>query len=136
MAAITKRPEPYSRAVDRELIELAKTMDLEKIAKRTGRKPENVLRMAKGMAGDPMKFATTRPYADPEAAARKLIEIAKSVEPLQDGWIFVEEINAPFTGTSAEYKAGLDLAIAHGWLDLHESGMFVKFSQAGAELFA
>jgi hypothetical protein len=47
MAAITKRPEPYSRAVDRELIELAKTMDLEKIAKRTGRKPENVLRMAK-----------------------------------------------------------------------------------------
>jgi hypothetical protein len=47
MAATTKRPEPYSRAVDRELIELAKTMDLEKIAKRTGRKPENVLRMAK-----------------------------------------------------------------------------------------
>jgi len=27
-----------------------------------------------------MKFATTRPYADPEAAARKLIEIANSVE--------------------------------------------------------
>jgi hypothetical protein len=38
--------------------------------------------------------------------------------------------------TSAEYKAGLDLAIARGWLDLHESGTFVKFTKAGAELFA
>jgi hypothetical protein len=27
-----------------------------------------------------MKFAQGRPYADPEAAARKLIEIANSVE--------------------------------------------------------
>jgi hypothetical protein len=26
-----------------------------------------------------MKFAQTRPYADPEAAARKLIELADSV---------------------------------------------------------
>jgi hypothetical protein len=47
MAAARKRPEPYSRAIDRELIELAKTMDLEAIAKRTGRKPKNVLKMAK-----------------------------------------------------------------------------------------
>jgi hypothetical protein len=30
-----------------------------------------------------MKFATDRPYADPEAAARKLIEIANSVEAVQ-----------------------------------------------------
>jgi hypothetical protein len=29
MAAGPKRPEPYSRAIDRELIELAKTMDLD-----------------------------------------------------------------------------------------------------------
>jgi hypothetical protein len=42
-----KRPEPYSWAIDRELMELAKTLDLEAIVKRTGRKPENVLRMAK-----------------------------------------------------------------------------------------
>jgi hypothetical protein len=32
-----------------------------------------------------MKFATTRLYSDPEAAARKLIEIANSVEAAQDG---------------------------------------------------
>jgi hypothetical protein len=32
--------------------------------------------------------------------------------------------------------AGLDRAIASGWLVLHESGTFVKFTQAGADLFA
>ena len=38
--------------------------------------------------------------------------------------------------TPAEYKAGLDLAIARCWLVMHESGTFVKFTQAGADLFA
>jgi hypothetical protein len=33
-------------------------------------------------------------------------------------------------------KAGLDLAIERGWLWLHESGTYVKFTQADAELFA
>jgi hypothetical protein len=32
-----------------------------------------------------MKFAEPRPYANPEAAARKLVEIANSVEAVQDG---------------------------------------------------
>jgi hypothetical protein len=32
--------------------------------------------------------------------------------------------------------AGLELAIARGWLELHESGMFVKLTQSGADLFA
>jgi hypothetical protein len=87
-----------------------------------------------------MKFAADRPYGDPEKAARKLIEIANSVEAVQDGRIFIELINGPFLyehkGNPAEYKAGLDLAIAKGWLVLHESGTYVKFTQAGAELFA
>jgi hypothetical protein len=39
-------------------------------------------------------------------------------------------------GSPAEYKAGLDLAIERGWLWLHESGTYVKFTQAGSELFA
>jgi len=38
--------------------------------------------------------------------------------------------------TPAEYKAGLDRAIAKRWLLMHESGTFVKFTQAGADLFA
>jgi hypothetical protein len=50
------------------------------------------------------------------------------------------EINAPCLyqecATSAECSAGLRLAIERGWLLMHESGTFVKFTQAGAELFA
>jgi hypothetical protein len=87
-----------------------------------------------------MKFATDRPYADPEKAARKLIEMANAVEPVQDGRIFIELINWPFLselkGTPAEYKAGLDLAIARGWLTLDRSSTYVKFTSTGAELFA
>ena len=87
-----------------------------------------------------MKFAAERPYADPEAAARKLIEIANSVEAVQDSRIFVELINGPFLyehkDSPAEYKAGLEAAISRGWLLLHESGTYVKFTPAGAELFA
>jgi hypothetical protein len=87
-----------------------------------------------------MKFAETRIYADPETAARKLVEIASTIEPVQDGRIHIEKINAPFLykerATPAEYSAGLRLAIERGWLLMHESGTFVKFTQAGADLFA
>ena len=87
-----------------------------------------------------MKFAPDRPYSDPEKAARKLLEIANTVEVTQDGRIHIEKINGPILfrekGTPAEYKAGLDLAIARGWLEIHESGTFVRFTPAGAELFA
>jgi hypothetical protein len=86
-----------------------------------------------------MKYIALRPFADPEVAARKLMEIANSVEPVQDGRIRIELINWPFLqehrGSPAEYKAGLDLAIKRGWLWLHESGTYVKFTQAGAKLF-
>jgi hypothetical protein len=87
-----------------------------------------------------MKFVGDRPYADPEAAARKLLEIANSVEAVQDGRIFIELINRPFLfelkGTPAEYGAGLKFAIERGWLWKHESGTYVRFTPAGAELFA
>jgi hypothetical protein len=87
-----------------------------------------------------MKFAADRPYGDPEKAARKLIEIANSVEAVQDGRIFIELINGPFLyehkGNPAEYKAGLEVAIAKGWLTLDRSGTYVRFTQVGADLFA
>jgi hypothetical protein len=87
-----------------------------------------------------MKFTPARPYSDPEKAARKLLEIAKSVEVMQDGRIYIELINGPFLfregATPAQYSAGLKLAIERGWLVLHESGTYVKFTQAGADLFA
>jgi hypothetical protein len=87
-----------------------------------------------------MKLTTGRPYADPEAAARKLIEIANSVEAVQDGRIHIELINGPMLfedkASPTEYSAGLKLAIERGCLAMHESGTYVKFTQAGADLFA
>ncbi|MBR1192059.1 hypothetical protein JQ634_03825 [Bradyrhizobium sp. AUGA SZCCT0240] len=87
-----------------------------------------------------MKFSTDRSYADPEAAARKLLEIANTVEAIQDGRIHIEKINGPMLfkegASPTEYKAGLDLAVKRGWLLLHESCTYVKFTPAGAELFA
>jgi hypothetical protein len=69
-------------------------------------------------------------------AARKLMELANAVEPVQDGRIYIEKINGPFLyqlkGTPAEYKAGLEHAIANGWLWLHESETYVKFTEAGS----
>jgi hypothetical protein len=86
-----------------------------------------------------MKFVSTRPYADPDAAARKLMEIANTIEPVQDGRMHIEKVNLPFLrdgGSPAEYGAGLKRAIELGWLWMHESGTYVKFTPAGAELFA
>jgi len=87
-----------------------------------------------------MNFVDRRPFADPEVAARKIIEIAKGVEAAQDGRIHIEKINGPFLyqlkGTPAECKAGLDRAISNGWLWQHESGTYVKFTESGAMLFA
>jgi hypothetical protein len=87
-----------------------------------------------------MKFTRDRPYSTPEAAARKLIEIANAVEAVQDGRIYIELINGPMLvehkATPAEYSAGLKLAIYRGWLDLDRSGTFVRLTTAGKGLFA
>ena len=87
-----------------------------------------------------MKYATDRPYADAEKAARRIVEIASTVEPVQDDRIYIELINGPFLfkdkGSPAEYGAGMKLALERGWLAMHESGTFVRFTPVGAELFA
>lgn len=87
-----------------------------------------------------MKFVNARPFSDPNTAARKIVELANAFEPVQDGRIYIEKINGPFLfelkGTPADYKAGLDHVIANGWLVLHESGTFVKFTEVSAAMFA
>jgi hypothetical protein len=86
-----------------------------------------------------MKYLEPRPFADPEAAARKLLEIANATEAVQDGRLHIEKINLPFLrdgGSPAEYGAGMKRAIERGWLWMHESGTYVKFTPAGADLFA
>jgi hypothetical protein len=86
------------------------------------------------------KLVEPRPYANPEAAARKLLEIANAHEPYMDGRILIERLNGAMLyqhkATPAEYKAGLLRAIERGWLVLHESGTFVQMSQTAKDLFA
>jgi hypothetical protein len=86
-----------------------------------------------------MKLTSGRRFSDPDKAARKLIEIASTVEAVQDDRIHIELINLPFLregGSVDEYRAGLDRAIANGWLSKHGSGVYVQFTQAGADMFA
>jgi hypothetical protein len=82
-----------------------------------------------------LKLIADRPFADPEKAARRLLERAHAFQPIQDGRIYIEKLNGP-KGTPAEYSAGLKLAIERGWLEMHDSGTFVRFTAAGADLFA
>jgi hypothetical protein len=86
-----------------------------------------------------MKFVERRPFAEPDLAARKLVEIANGIEPVQDGRIYIERVNAPFLaagGSGEEFRIGIERAVAKGWLWLHESGTYLKFTDAGAMLFA
>ena len=57
-----------------------------------------------------MKFAADRPYADPEKAARKLVEIANSTEAVQDGRIYIELVNG-----ASSLLAGHRLSTAPTW---------------------
>jgi hypothetical protein len=86
------------------------------------------------------ELTTDRAFANPEKAARRLMEHARAFEPVQDGRIYIESINGPFLfedkATPAEYRAGLKWAIERSWLELHESGTYVRIMQAGADLFA
>ncbi|WP_306664771.1 hypothetical protein [Bradyrhizobium sp. Arg816] len=56
--------------------------------------------------------------------------MAASIEPVQDGRIYIERINAPFLYTlkasGLEFGAGIRRAVEKGWLELHESGTFVR----------
>jgi hypothetical protein len=86
-----------------------------------------------------MKFIEPSRFTDPDAAARKLVEIANASEAVQAGRIYIELVNRPFLeggGTPDQFRASLAGAITLGWLWRHESGTYVKFTPAGAELFA
>ena len=80
-----------------------------------------------------MKYTAERPYSDPDKAARRLLEHAQAFEPIQEGRIYIEKLNGPFLfgdkGTPAEYTAGLERAISLGWLEIHDSGTFVRLTQ-------
>ena len=86
-----------------------------------------------------MKYVKTNSFADPDASARRLVEIANGVEAVQDGRIYIERVNEPFLaagGSGEQFRAGIARAIALGWLWRHESGTYVKFTDSGAALSA
>ena len=64
-----------------------------------------------------MNFAKPRPFADPEATARKLLELATGIEPSNGDRVHIEKINAPFMsaqglkGTGPEFGAGIKYAV-------------------------
>ncbi len=43
-----------------------------------------------------MKYVERHPFADADAAAQKLVEIADGVEAVQHGRIYIERVNEPF----------------------------------------
>jgi hypothetical protein len=95
--------------------------------------------MTEALRGRAMKFVEPHPFANPDAAARKLIEIANGVEAVQDGRIYIERVNEPFLaagGSGDQFRAGIERALALGWIWRHESGTYVKFTDSGAALLA
>jgi hypothetical protein len=77
--------------------------------------------------------------SDPAAPERAhWHERTNAAEAVQDGRIYVEQVNAPFRESWRldQYRAALARATELGWLWLHESGTYVKFTPAGAKLFA
>ena len=80
-----------------------------------------------------MKFVEEQPLSDPERAARLLVEIAASIQPVQEDRIYVELLNHPFLykhgGAPAHYGAGIRYAIENGWLWMHESGTYFRLLQ-------
>jgi hypothetical protein len=71
-------------------------------------------------------------------AARQLVHLAASIEPAQDGRLYIEKINPPFLftleGSGSEFRAGLRFAVEKGWLVMHKSGSHVELLDPGADL--
>ena len=86
-----------------------------------------------------MKFKEDHPFANPEAAMAKLLEIANGIDADHAGRISVGAINHAFLcagGNVNEYGAAMHRAVADGWLESHPSGAYVKLTQKGADRFA
>jgi hypothetical protein len=85
-----------------------------------------------------MKFTTDRPLANLDAAVEKLLEIA-AMEPDHAGRLHIGTINRAFFnagGSVAEYGAAVKAAVERGYVEMHPSGGYLSFTQAGADLFA
>jgi hypothetical protein len=62
-----------------------------------------------------MKFVEPNPLSDPDIAARKLVEIASTIEPGQEGRIYIELVNQPFLDAGAkpgQFRAALRVRLS------------------------
>ena len=78
-----------------------------------------------------MKYAERRPYAKPEAAAARLMEIAKGIGADRRGLIPIGAWNATFLNrdraTVAEYTLGRDHLIASGLIQMDGCGGYLTW---------
>ena len=82
------------------------------------------------------KHIKDRPFAKPEAAAARLLEIAKTLW-IDEGRIPIGEWNSTFIwkdkASVAEYTLGRDKLIADGIIKMHECGGFFMWKDQTPE---
>jgi hypothetical protein len=86
----------------------------------------------------PPKFIGSRPYAKPEDASAKLVEIAKALR-VDRGRMPIGEWNGTFLkagGSVAEYSVGRDRLIAHAVIVMHECGSMFMWKTPSIEEMA
>ena len=84
-----------------------------------------------------MKYATPRPFADPEKAARKLLDIVRaSIAESRLPYAYTGATNTDFLragGSVAEYSVGMKHAAAQKWIKVDRSGTRIELLPDGAE---
>ena len=84
-----------------------------------------------------MKFVVDRPFADPEAAARKLLDLVRaSIAASGLPHAYTGVTNSLFLragGTVDEYTAGRAFATAQKWFEIDRSGTRIMLLPDGAE---
>jgi hypothetical protein len=82
------------------------------------------------------KHVKDRPYSMPEAAAARLLEIAKTLR-IDEGRMPIGEWNSTFIwkdkASATEYTLGRDKLIADGIIKMHECGGFFMWVEPGAD---
>lgn len=85
----------------------------------------------------PMKYVTDRPFAEPEAAARKLLDIVRaSIAESRLPHAYTGATNTAFLragGSVEEYTAGQNFGAAQKWLQIDRSGTRIALLPDGAE---
>ena len=83
---------------------------------------------------DAMKFVQDRPFANPEAAARKLLELVLQQDIDVGQFTNIGKINRAFLdagGSVLEYVAGCGCAIDSQWFKIDPSGSRIILLDAG-----